>query len=77
MLKAMLLLEETELIAESLPGLDCGSCGAPSCRAFAEDVAKGDAVITDCVFKLRENLRKLGEELIGMEGPQPEPGRGR
>jgi len=77
MLKAMLLLEETELIAESLPGLDCGSCGAPSCRAFAEDVAKGDAVITDCIFKLRENLRKLGEELIGMEGPPQEQGGGR
>ncbi|MBU0926794.1 MAG: 4Fe-4S binding protein [Spirochaetes bacterium] len=71
MLKAMILLEETELIGETLPGLDCGSCGAPTCRAFAEDVAKGDALITDCIFKLRENVRKLAEELINMERLQP------
>ena len=69
--KAMLIFEETEIIAESLPGLDCGSCGAPTCRAFAEDVAKGDAVITDCIFKLRENVRKLAEELIHMETMLP------
>lgn len=69
--KAMIMLEEAEIIGESLPGLDCGSCGAPTCRAFAEDVAKGDAVITDCIFKLRENVRKLAEELINMERWQP------
>jgi len=71
MFKAMIMLEEAEIIGESLPGLDCGSCGAPTCRAFAEDVAKGDAVITDCIFKLRENVRKLAEELINMERWQP------
>lgn len=70
-LKAMIILEETELISESLPGLDCGSCGAPTCRAFAEDVAKGDSVITGCIFKLRENVRKLAEELISIESIQP------
>jgi Na+-translocating ferredoxin:NAD+ oxidoreductase RNF subunit RnfB len=71
MLKAMILFEESELVAESLPGLDCGSCGAPTCRAFAEDVARGEAVITDCIFKLRENVRKLAEELLSMERLQP------
>ncbi len=69
--KAMLIFEEAEIIAESLPGLDCGSCGAPTCRAFAEDVAKREAVITDCLFKLRENVRKLAEELIHMETMLP------
>ncbi|HPE36798.1 MAG TPA: (Fe-S)-binding protein, partial [Spirochaetales bacterium] len=62
---------EMEVIAESLPGLDCGSCGAPSCRAFAEDVARGLAVKTDCIFKLREDVRKLAEQLIDMERMQP------
>jgi hypothetical protein len=28
-------------ILKNLPGIDCGSCGAPSCRAFAEDVVNG------------------------------------
>ncbi|MBP7262765.1 MAG: 4Fe-4S binding protein [Spirochaetia bacterium] len=70
-LKAMIMMEEMEVIAESLPGLDCGSCGAPSCRAFAEDVARGLAVKTDCIFKLREDVRKLAEQLIDMERMQP------
>lgn len=69
--KAMLIFEEAEIICESLPGLDCGSCGAPSCRAFAEDVAKGDVALTACIFKLRENVRKLAEELILIESIQP------
>jgi iron only hydrogenase large subunit-like protein len=71
MLKAMIMMEEMELVLSSLPGLDCGSCGAPSCRAFAEDVARGQALITDCIFKLRENVRKLAEQLIDMERMQP------
>lgn len=71
MLKAMIMMEEMEQVQASLPGLDCGSCGAPSCRAFAEDVARGQARISDCIFKLRENVRKLAEELINMERIQP------
>ena len=34
----------------SLPGRDCGSCGAPSCAAFAEDVVMGRAARADCPF---------------------------
>lgn len=71
MLKAMIMMEEMEQIAAKLPGLDCGSCGAPTCRAFAEDVARKHVVITDCIFKLRENVRQLAEQLIDMERIQP------
>jgi serine/threonine-protein kinase RsbT len=39
----------------SLPGKDCGSCGAPSCASFAEDVVLGRAADSDCPF--RENAR--------------------
>lgn len=45
---AMEKLQRINKIAELLPMLDCGSCGAPSCRAFAVDVAGGEAKITDC-----------------------------
>ena len=31
-----------------LPHLDCGGCGAPSCRAFAEDVARGETTCDMC-----------------------------
>jgi len=71
MLKALIMMEEMELLAKSLPGLDCGSCGAPTCRALAEDIVRGQATESGCVFKLRENVRKLARELIALEEIQP------
>jgi len=32
-----------------LPGLDCGSCGAPNCYAHAEDVYNNESMLNDCV----------------------------
>ena len=49
--KAIEKLEMIEEILDFLPGLDCGSCGAPTCRALAEDVVRGFANIEDCIFK--------------------------
>jgi iron only hydrogenase large subunit-like protein len=71
MLKAMVMLEEIEVRVEGLPGLDCGSCGAPSCRALAEDIVRGTAVESDCVFKLRDKVRALAKELMALEEIQP------
>ena len=51
---AMVKMNEMEEIEASLPGLDCGSCGAPSCKALAEDVVRGFASIDDCIFRFRE-----------------------
>lgn len=31
-----------------LPGIDCGLCGSPSCKAFAEDVVRGLASLEEC-----------------------------
>ncbi len=39
-LVAMNNLMEIEEITKSLPQVDCGLCGSPSCRAFAEDIVK-------------------------------------
>lgn len=36
-----------ELLSK-LPGKDCGFCGSPSCKAFAEDVVRGLASLEDC-----------------------------
>lgn len=33
-----------------LPGTDCGLCGSPSCRVFAEDVVRGLASLDECRF---------------------------
>ena len=39
--EAMEMLAKIEKIYETLPQIDCGKCGSPSCRAFAEDKVKG------------------------------------
>jgi len=51
-------------IAERLPQLDCGSCGAPTCLAFAEDIVNGEATEDECIVKMRDRIRELlkGEE---------------
>lgn len=46
-------------LVDSLPDLDCGSCGAPTCIAFAEDVVKGKAEIMDCVVLLRRETEEM------------------
>lgn len=69
--KARTMMEDMETIIASLPGLDCGSCGAPSCRALAEDIVRGTAAKTDCIFILRERLRDLTKELLELEAMEP------
>ncbi len=71
MLKAMDKVELIEKTLENLPGLDCGSCGSPNCRAMAEDIAQGRASETDCVFKLRERVRDLAKEMIALAEKLP------
>lgn len=71
MLKALVMMEEIEFRACGLPGLDCGSCGAPSCRALAEDIVRGTAIESDCVFKLRDKVRELAKELMALEEIRP------
>ena len=53
---------QIEKLLETLPALDCGSCGAPTCRAFAEDVVRGNARVEDCIVQLRKELRETVEE---------------
>lgn len=70
-MRAMEKLENMEQITDELPGLDCGACGAPNCRAFAEDVVRGEAMLTDCIFKLRERVRDLAVEMYELENMHP------
>ena len=70
-LRAMEKLEKLEKICDGLPGLDCGACGAPNCRALAEDIVRDTANETDCVFKLRERIRDLAEEMVELGGKMP------
>ncbi len=67
MLKAMKKMKKLEEINEGLPGLDCGACGAPSCRSLAEDIVRGAAYETDCIFKLREKVSSLASQMKALE----------
>ena len=58
---AMEKLKKIHALEELLPGLHCGSCGAPSCRAFAEDVVMGRASEEDCIFKMRERMQYMSD----------------
>ncbi len=48
--QSMRMMAEIQTLKEQLPGLDCGACGAPTCRAFAEDVVRGDAAADGCLL---------------------------
>jgi len=56
---SMRMMMEIEEIAESLPALDCGSCGAPTCYAFAEDIVKGQATKDECIVHIRRKINAL------------------
>jgi hypothetical protein len=54
-------------LCKKFPGLDCGSCGAPTCKALAEDIVRGVAKEQDCIHVLREYIHKLSDELSKMD----------
>jgi len=54
-------------LAATLPGLDCGSCGAPSCKALAEDIVRGEAYESDCIFRMREKIQQIFRSLADIE----------
>ena len=56
---AMERYQKIAALKELLPGLDCGSCGTPSCKALAEDVVLGFASEDDCIFRVRERMQEI------------------
>lgn len=52
--EARRMMAEMEQIRAELPGIDCGSCGAPNCMAFAEDIVKGETNADECTIIMRE-----------------------
>lgn len=43
-------------MVKNFPGLDCGTCGAPTCRSLAEDIVRGYASVDHCVFRLKAEI---------------------
>lgn len=73
---AMRLMCEIDAICERLPQLDCGSCGAPTCRALAEDIVRGLAQENDCIFLMRRQIRDIASRLSRIERSLPEDEKG-
>ena len=42
-------LQKVEALVNIIKGKDCGACGAPNCRTFAEDVVRGRASLDACI----------------------------
>ncbi len=49
--KALEKMSKIEELFQMLPGIDCGACGAPTCRALAEDIVLGKASIESCLVR--------------------------
>ena len=52
-------MQRMQEIDGTLPNLDCGSCGAPSCSALAEDIVRGEADESDCVIRMRQQIEDI------------------
>ena len=58
--KALEKMERIRKLKDSLPQIDCGLCGSPTCNSLATDHVCGNGSIEDCVFYQR-HLEKVGE----------------
>lgn len=61
MAESMRMMADIQKLKNSLPGFDCGACGAPTCRALAEDIVKNSAKLKDCLVRLEGNKNKGGK----------------
>ena len=43
--ESMRMMADIQKLKSEFPGIDCGACGAPTCRAFAEDIVRK---LVDC-----------------------------
>lgn len=60
-------MAKVEELIVKFPGLDCGSCGAPTCKALAEDIVRGVAKEEDCIHILRDYIHRLSDELLRLD----------
>lgn len=69
--ESMRMMADIQKLRDTLPGIDCGSCGAPTCRAFAEDVVRGTADIHQCVITMKPEIEAYMRKRDGEKEPKP------
>ncbi|MBI5474298.1 MAG: ferredoxin [Ignavibacteriae bacterium] len=62
--KALGKLQQKQELYESLPKINCGACGSPTCETFAEDVVRNTADTDDCIFIAMKNFETLSANLL-------------
>ena len=67
LIESIEMMSKADRLEQRFPGIDCGSCGAPSCRALAEDIVRGVAKETDCVHILREYIHRISGEMSNID----------
>lgn len=70
--ESMRLMSQIQQVRKSLPGIDCGSCGAPTCRAFAEDIVLGHADRNDCIIAYKDLFKTYLGNRSGGDGNESE-----
>lgn len=73
-------MDSAKKIHDTLPGIDCGAYGSPTCKSLAQYIVCGEATETNCIFIQRtlehegnissESLDRLLEEIWGRK-PAP------
>ena len=59
-------------VENMLPHVNCGACGYPGCRPFAEAVVKGDATPAECTVNTAECNQRIADYLgVDMEVHSP------
>lgn len=49
--EALKMTEKAHKVKKTLPGIDCGACGTPSCEALSEDIVCGRSTVDACLFQ--------------------------
>ena len=60
--ESLRMMADIQKLRDVLPGIDCGACGAPTCRAFAEDVIRGNAKRDGCPVEKSKQMDEQSRE---------------
>ncbi len=57
--KAIQKMKQKQEVYDSLPKIDCGACGVPTCMTFAEDVVRDGTSPDECIFIAMKKFETL------------------
>jgi len=64
--RAIQKMHRRNQLFDTLPGIDCGACGAPTCMTFAADVIRGAADADACVFLAMHSVESQSRRLLSL-----------